>query len=153
MEQSESGFLNSCILRSIIMSTAPRDFIADDAFLSPMTSARAAARAAKPALESHRKQTYTVGKRKLNVIAPSHAGGADEDIRAAPPCDLELAHVYGYNGRRSRNNAFYLGDGVECVYNIARLCVVLGTRSEIESIKSTGHFPAKMTSLKFMFID
>ena len=93
-----------------------------------MTSARAAARAAKPALESHRKQTYTVGKRKLNVIAPSTASGADEDMRAAPPCDLELAHVYGYNGRRSRNNAFYLGDGNECVYNIARLCVVLGTR-------------------------
>ena len=103
-----------------------------------MTSARAAARAAKPALESHRKQTYTVGKRKLNVIAPSHAAGADEDIKAAPPCDLELAHVYGYNGRRSRNNAFYLGDGAECVYNIARMCVVLGTRSEMSQNPKLG---------------
>jgi uncharacterized coiled-coil protein SlyX len=82
--------------------------------VSNAAAARALARSSKQTVETHRKQTYTVGKRKLNVIAPSTFVSSPEDDKA-PPCDLELEYVYGFNGRRSRNNAFYLASGEVCI--------------------------------------
>uniref|UniRef100_A0A2P2I5U5 77 kDa echinoderm microtubule-associated protein n=1 Tax=Hirondellea gigas TaxID=1518452 RepID=A0A2P2I5U5_9CRUS len=84
-------------------------------------------------IDSSRKSTYHVGGRTQHVISPSWFTEAKDD--ADPPrADLELEHVYGYNGKDGRTNVFCSRDGSSVIYYVAAVSIVLNIETNQQKL-------------------